>query len=407
MRKKTNKSQEESFLMSIIKQKTDQAIKILKELNIDLWLTYVRKTSEIHDPALFFLLEDQWLTWQSALIICKDGQKIAICGRYDAQNIENSGIYDSVISYDESIKEPLLNILDKLNPRQIAINYSIDNIAADGITHGMWIRLNKMLEGTEYSERLVSSENLLAALRGRKTKAEIDSIKKAVEISEEGHRKVTESAKLGVSEEDIEKMLLKFTEDNGLIVSYPPLIHIGPSTNIGHGKASPDIRIEKGNLINVDYGVFYEGYASDLQRMNYILQDGEDMPPNEVRRAFETCFKAISTGAEKLKPGVLGWEVDYAARKMITDAGYEEFKHALGHQIGRCVHDGGCLLGPRWEKYGQSVMYKVEENQCFTLELHVYVPNHGYCSIEEDVVVTKNGCEFLSDRQMELTLIKP
>ena len=392
--------------MSLILQKTNQAVSILKELDIDIWLTYVRKTSEIHDPALYFLLIDPWLTWQSALIISKDGQKIAICGRYDAQNLEMSGVYDKVISYDESIKESLLQVLNELNPKQIAINYSIDNIAADGITHGMWIRLTKMLEGTVFADRLISSENLLAALRGRKTAAEIERIKRAVNISEEGHKKVTETAKLGISEEDIETMLLKFTEDKGLTVSYPPLIHVGPTTSIGHGKASPNIKIKKGDLINVDYGVFYEGYASDLQRMNYILQDGEDMPPKEVRRAFEICFKAISTGAEKLQPGVLGWEVDYAARKVITDAGYDEFMHALGHQIGRNVHDSGCLLGPRWEKYGQSVMFKVEENQCFTLELHVYVPNHGYMSIEEDVIVTKTGCEFLSDRQMELSVLK-
>ena len=392
--------------MSLIKQKTDQAVGILQELDIDMWLTYVRKTSEVFDPALYFLLEDPWLTWQSALIISKTGQKIAICGRYDAQNLEMSGVYDKVLTYDESIKDCLLSVLNELDPEKIAVNYSLDNIAADGLTHGMWIRLNSMLKGTSFAERLISSGDILAAVRGRKTEAEIEKIKKAVDISEEGHRKVTETAKIGVSEEDIEEMLLKFTEDKGLTVSYPPLVHVGDSTSIGHGKASPDIKIKKGDLIVVDYGVFYEGYASDLQRVNYILHDEEDIPPAEVRRAFEVCFKAISAGAEKLKPGVLGWEVDYVARKIITDAGYEEFMHALGHQIGRNVHDGGCLLGPKWEKYGQSVMYKVEENQCFTLELHVLVPNHGYMSIEEDVIVTKNGCEFLSDRQMELILVK-
>ncbi|MCE7741191.1 MAG: aminopeptidase P family protein [Candidatus Heimdallarchaeota archaeon] len=392
--------------MSIIKQKTDQAVGILKELDIDVWLTYVRKTSEIHDPALYFLLEDSWLTWQSALIISKDGQKIAICGRYDAQNLEKSGIYDRVVSYDESIKDPLLNVLNELNPQNIAINYSIDNIAADGLTHGLWIRLNKILEGTVFLERLISSEKLLAALRGRKTEAEIERIKKAVDISEEGHRKVTETAKLGVSEEDIEEVLLKFTKDKGLTVSYPPLIHVGPTTTIGHGKASPDIKIKKGDLINVDYGVFYEGYASDLQRMNYILGEEEDIPPTEVIRAFETVVNAITASAEVLKPGILGWEVDQVARKIVTDAGYKEFMHALGHQIGRNVHDGGCLLGPRWEKYGESPFYPVEEGQAFTLELHVYVENHGYCSIEEDVLVTKDGCEFLSKRQLELPLLK-
>ncbi|MCG3258538.1 MAG: aminopeptidase P family protein [Candidatus Heimdallarchaeota archaeon] len=392
--------------MSIVKQKTDQAVKILSELDIDLWLIYVRKTSEIHDPSLYFLLEDTWLTWQSAIIISKSGQKIVICGRYDAQNIEASGIYDKVISYDQSIKEDLLTVLNEFKPKNIAINYSFDNIAADGLTHGMWLRLNKMLEDTEYINKLISSEDLLAALRGRKTELELENIRKAVDFSELGHKKVSETAKIGISEEEIEEMLLEFTKENNLTVSYPPLVHVGPSTSIGHGKASPDIKIKKGDLINVDYGVFFEGYASDLQRMNYVLQDGEDIPPTEVRRAFETVIKAINAGAEKLKSGVQGWEVDNVARKVVTDAGYQEFMHALGHQIGRNVHDGGCLLGPRWEKYGKSVMYKIEKGQAFTLELHVYVENHGYCSVEENVIVTKDGCEFLSNRQLELTLLK-
>ena len=392
--------------MSLVKQKTDQAIEILKELDIDMWLTYVRKTSEIHDPCLYFLTEHSWLTWQSALIITKSGRKICICGRYDLSNIEEMGVYDTVIGYDESIQPKLIEILQEIEPGSIAINYSIDNVAADGLTHGMWLRLNKILEGTEYAERLISSEKLLAALRGRKTELEIERIRKAVEISERGHKKVTETAKLGISEEDIEKMLLEFTEENSVTVSYPPLVHVGPTTSIGHGKASADIEIKRGDLINVDYGVFYEGYASDLQRMNYILREEEIIPPKEVVRAFETVNKAITESAKKLKPGVKGWEVDKIARDIVIEAGYNEFMHALGHQVGKNVHDGGCLLGPRWEKYGESPLMLVEENQVFTLELHVYVENHGYMSIEEDVLVTKDGCEFLSDRQLELTLIK-
>lgn len=392
--------------MSLIKQKTDQAIDVLNELDIDVWLTYVRKTSEIHDPSLYFLLEDSWLTWQSALIISKDGQKIAICGRYDVQNVESSGIYDQVVGYDESIKQSLVEILNELKPRTIAINYSMDNVAADGLTHGMWLRLNKILEETQYINKLISSEKILAALRGRKTDTEIERIKKAIAISEEGHKKVGKNAKLRMSEREIEKILLDFTKESGVEVSYPPLIHVGPTTIIGHGRGSPDIKIRRGDLINVDYGVFYNGYASDIQRLNYILREDEDIPPKEVLRAFETVINAISAGAEKLKPGIQGFEIDYVARKRVTDAGYPEFMHALGHQMGRNVHDGGCLLGPKWEKYGESPLYLVEKNQVFTLELHVYVENHGYCSVEENVIVTKTGCKFLSERQLELSLIK-
>jgi Xaa-Pro aminopeptidase len=392
--------------MSIVKQKTDQAVEILKELDIDLWITYVRKTSEIHDPCLYFLTENSWLTWQTMFLISKEGRKIVLCGRYDVPNIEMIGIYDEIIGFDESIKPDLLKILREIDPSSIAINYAEDNVAADGLTHGLWLRLNKFLENTPYKDRLISSDNLLAALRGRKTSLELEKIKQAVDISEKGHKRLAESVKLGMTEQDLEEILLNFTKENNVTVSYQPLINVGPDTTIGHGKATSDVVVKQGDLINIDYGVFYEGYASDIQRVHYVLKEGEDSPPKEVERAFNAVIEAITAGAKKLKPGLKGWEVDYVSRKVITDAGYEEFKHALGHQIGRNVHDGGCLLGPRWEKYGNSPFQTIEEGQAYTLELHVFVENHGFCSVEEDVIVTKTGCEFLSKRQEEMILLK-
>ena len=392
--------------MSIVKQKTDQVVEILNELDIDLWLTYVRKTSEIHDPCLYFLTKDSWLTWQTMFLISRDGRKTVICGRYDVPNIEMIGIYDEIISFDESLQSDLVRVLDEIDPSSIAINYSEDNVAADGLTHGLWLRLNKFLENTPYKERLISSDNLLAALRGRKTSLELDKIRKAVDISEKGHKLLAESVKLGMTEQDLERILLKYTEENNVTVSYQPLINVGSETTIGHGKATADIVVKQGDLINIDYGVFYDGYASDIQRVHYVLKENENSPPEEVERAFDVVIKAITAGAEKLKPGLKGWEVDFVSRKIITDAGYEEFKHALGHQIGRNVHDGGCLLGPRWEKYGKSPYHVIEEGQAFTLELHVFVENHGFCSVEEDVLVTKDGCEFLSKRQEDMILLK-
>ena len=316
--------------MSIVKQKTDQVVEILNELDIDLWLTYVRKTSEIHDPCLYFLTKDSWLTWQTMFLISRDGRKTVICGRYDVPNIEMIGIYDEIISFDESLQSDLVRVLDEIDPSSIAINYSEDNVAADGLTHGLWLRLNKFLENTPYKERLISSDNLLAALRGRKTSLELDKIRKAVDISEKGHKLLAESVKLGMTEQDLEHILLKHTEENNVTVSYQPLINVGSETTIGHGKATADIVVKQGDLINIDYGVFYDGYASDIQRVHYVLKENENSPPEEVERAFDVVIKAITAGAEKLKPGLKGWEVDFVSRKIITDAGYEEFKHALG-----------------------------------------------------------------------------
>jgi methionine aminopeptidase len=93
------------------------------------------------------------------------------------------------------------------------------------------------------------------------------------------------------------------------------------------------------------------------------------------------------------------------ARDFVQAAGFKEYQHALGHQIGRYAHDGGVLLGPKWERYGDSVIGAIEAGNVFTLELYVTTKNYGQVSLEEDVIVTKNGCEFLSHPQKRLICI--
>ncbi|MHA1114602.1 MAG: M24 family metallopeptidase [Candidatus Heimdallarchaeaceae archaeon] len=392
--------------MCLIKEKVNQAIAILQELDIDMWLTYVRKTSEIHDPSLFFLTDSTWLTWQTCFILTKEGKKIVIVGRYDAPNIEKQEIYDEIILYDLGIKDELLNILGRYKPKTIAINYSEDNVAADGLTYGLFLKLRKILEDTPYKDRLVSSEKILSALRGRKTPEEVERIKQAIKISEIGHELLKDSIQLGMTETDLANILKANNERFGVKYAYPPLINVGPETVIGHGDPSSKISVKRGYLVNVDYGVIYGGYASDIQRLTYVLGDNENSVPDEVEKAFNTCKNAITEAASKIRPGVKGCEIDKIAREYIISAGYSEFMHALGHQVGINVHDGGCLIGPRWEKYGQAPELKIEENNIFTLELHVYLQRYGYCSIEEMIRVTENGCIFLTNRQTEPWVVK-
>jgi Xaa-Pro aminopeptidase len=105
--------------------------------------------------------------------------------------------------------------------------------------------------------------------------------------------------------------------------------------------------------------------------------------------------RAVEAGAEALRPGALGNEVDAAARRVVVGAGYPEFKHGLGHGLGRAVHDGGTLLGPRWPCYGATTERAVEAGNVFTLELGVPTAA-GFVGLEEDVLVTAQGCVFLS-----------
>ena len=98
-------------------------------------------------------------------------------------------------------------------------------------------------------------------------------------------------------------------------------------------------------------------------------------------------------------------EVDKAARDVIVSKGYDEFPHGLGHQVGRFSHDRTALLGPAWEKYAKKPFEKIEEWMVFTIEPRLTVPDRGVVTIENMVVITKNGAEYLSTPQEELILI--
>ncbi len=185
-----------------------------------------------------------------------------------------------------------------------------------------------------------------------------------------------------------------------------PAVFTGPDTAGAH--AGPTARkVEAGHVLNIDFGVKMNEYCSDLQRSWYILRPGESEAPKEVKRGFKVIFDSITMAAEALRPGKTGAEIDAIARGHIVANGYEEYPHGLGHQIGRVAHDGGGLLAPKWERYGTLPDQVIEKNQLYTIEPRLTIPGFGIATIEEIVVVTENGCHFLSPRQTEIFLVKP
>jgi Xaa-Pro aminopeptidase len=183
-----------------------------------------------------------------------------------------------------------------------------------------------------------------------------------------------------------------------------PAVNSGPESPVGHYGPS-DIRIERGHLVHFDFGVKTDDYCSDIQRVAYVLQENKIAAPDDVLHGFDTIRQAVEAARAAMKPGALGKDIDKIARDIVVGAGYPEFPYALGHQLGRVAHDGGALLGPLWEKYGNSPNLALEVGQVFTIEPGLAVPGYGYIGLEEDVVITENGAEYLGEPQRELILV--
>jgi Xaa-Pro aminopeptidase len=395
--------------MSLIQEKVNQAIEILKEGQPDIWLTFVRETSGVRDPALDLLIGPNDLTWPSALILTRQGEKVAILGNLEKDAISRLNVFDTILGYDTAVSGPLRDTIIRLNPDQIAVNTSRNNVQADGLTHAMYEILREHLNDTPYADRLVSAEPIINALRGRKTPAELKRIRKAVEITDEIYKKTFDFIKLGITELEIGEYMHKLARDYNVVLAWPeescPAVNSGPNSSVGHSGPT-NIKVERGHIIHFDFGVKYEDYCSDIQRIVYVLREGETEAPPEVQRGFITIRTAIEKSREAMKASVTGNSIDVISREIVADAGYPEYQHALGHQLGRVAHDGGALLGPLWEKYGDSPNQTLEVGQVFTIEPSLAVPSYGHVSLEEDVVITDQGAEYIGEPQREIKLIK-
>ncbi|MCW5851927.1 MAG: aminopeptidase P family protein [Anaerolineae bacterium] len=391
---------------AIVHEKTAQAVAALRELDLGAWLLMGRETLEMADPSLA-LVVGTTVTWISAFIIPAQGEKVAIVGTYDVPNLQGTGNFDRVLDYVGSPRDALLDTLRQLDPQSIAINISTSDKMADGLTTGLYLKLQEYLAGTPYAERLVPSDRLVSAVRARKSLTEVARVRAAIDTTLALFERVGQRLQPGQTEAEIHGMVSAWVADLGLSMAwdaeYCPTVHNG-ARPIGHTTAG-EYRVTPGTIVHMDLGVKQDGYCSDLQRVWYVSRGAGDTPPAELTRAFETVVAAIQAGARALKPGVAGWEVDAVARKVITDAGYPEYLHAFGHQVGRAVHDGMGLLGPRWERYGETPFMPVEVGNIFTLELGVEVPGIGYVGLEEDALVTDSGIEWLAPPQTELFVI--
>ncbi len=391
----------------LIKEKITQAIELLNEFGIDSWVTFTRESAINGDPVLPFLVNAS-LTWHSALIVTRSGSTTAIVGEYDRRTVEDLGAYREVIGYVTGFREPFQAAMKAINPASIAVNYSPESEICDGITHGMYLTLHGLLSEIGMEGRIVQADRIVSALRQRKTEIELRSMREAIRHTQEIFAAAGRFIRGGKSEKEIAAFMHEELKRRNLEPAWEPqvcpAVFTGPDTAAAH-YVPTERRVEPGHILNMDFGVRVGGYCSDLQRTFYVLAPGEVRAPQDVQRGFDTIVRSIEAARLAMRPGVEGIHVDRTAREVVTAAGYSEFPHALGHQVGRFAHDGTALLGPAWEKYARKPFYPLERGMVFTIEPRLTVEGRGIATVEEMVVLTETGADWLSTPQKDLILI--
>ena len=370
----------------------------------DLWLFITREGS---DPAAK-LVFDAAVSGEAAFMLHPQHGALALVANYDVGHVERLGVFDELRGYDRSFADGFTSWLTDLAPSVVHLNFSERDILCDGLTHGQFLRVAALLQQAVPAATLQSSEPFLRTVRGRKTAEEVRRIQVAIDGSVALYDQLLPRLRTGMSEKEIQALMIDIAAGLGFAPHMGdyggPLVCIN---RIGLAHRSPgDDRVEAGDLLILDHGLEHEGYYSDIARTIYFPRPGESTAPEAELKAFASAKSAIEAAFDAIAPGVKGHEVDAAARQVHLANGFPEISHATGHQIGRHVHDGGVILGPQWERYGDAPYGALEEGNVFTIEPTILMSPMPSMLVEENVVVTAHGARWLSKRQTDLWLAR-
>ena len=239
-----------------------------------------------------------------------------------------------------------------------------------------------------------TADEVIASLRMYKDTAEINAMRKAVSVAEAALMATLPKIKIGKTELDIARELTLQLLNHGSNPRLPffPIVSGGPNSANPHAAPS-DRRLTGGDMLVIDYGANVNGYLSDITR-TFAIGDVDPV----FNKIAQIVLEANQAGHAAAKPGVPLGDVDKAAREVIEAAGYGKyFIHRTGHGLGLEGHE---------EPYIRSDNRNlIEPGMTFTIEPGIYIPDRGGIRIEDDVFITKNGCESLTNLSRDLLKI--
>ncbi len=227
--------------------------------------------------------------------------------------------------------------------------------------------------------KLVPFNKEINAFRGTKEAWELDLMKKAQAITDKAFAEVITRIQPGMTELELQAELIYCLYKNGGTgLAFDPIVVSGPNTSMPHGVAGERV-IQPGDFITMDFGASYMGYCSDMTRTVAV-----GFVTEEMEKVYNTVLEAQKAGIAATKAGVPGQDIDAAARKVITDAGYGPyFGHGYGHSLGLEVHENPSPNARNTEPMPAGAVCSAEPG--------IYLPGKFGVRIEDVTIVTEDG----------------
>ena len=252
---------------------------------------------------------------------------------------------------------------------------------ASQVTVSQWETFRALVPELEW----VPTKDLVETLRLIKDDAEIALIKDAITVAETAMRTVRPLLTPGTREQDF-ALELEFTMRRlgASGAAFDTIVASGLSGAHPHHHAGSR-PMAAGDFVTIDWGATVEGYNSDITRTYALAEVSE-----KQREIYGIVLEAQQQAIAAIKPGKTGQEIDAAARDYIASRGYgAAFGHSLGHSLGRSVHDG-----PGFSVRSSELVLK--PGMVMTVEPGIYLDGWGGLRLEEDILVTEDGCEILT-----------
>ena len=245
----------------------------------------------------------------------------------------------------------------------------------------------------ELQAKLVPMNDKISGFRAVKEDWELDLMRKAQKITDTAFAEVQTKIKAGMTEKQLQAELIYCLLKNGADgLAFDPIVVSGPNTSLPHGVAGDRV-LQEGDFITMDFGAMYQGYCSDMTRTVALGYATEEM-----EKIYNTVLEAQLAGLAVSKAGVIGKEVDAAARKVISDAGYGEyFGHGYGHSLGLEVHESPSPNGGNDQPLPAGAICSAEPG--------IYLPGKFGVRIEDVVIFREGGCENITGSPKNLIII--